>query len=397
MKKANNNRKSKGADKKERVNIGQEEKITMFSAFENILQEIEDSYLAYGDSLEPYLEYISDLQGINTIQAILIALFVEGNSDGSSVTISDLARFMDCPKVRVMKFHEDIDDLVKRKFLRKVIRKYGKESIGYVVPEDVFDAFKNDSRFIAKSLAAKDSIRFFQMFFDLTHQRKEEEIDTEMLKEEFEQLLEANGNLRYVKNLERLNLPDNSKLMVTQMARHLVLNHHESIPSECLAFLFDDRHEAFYEIHQLEEANHILMKKHIVEYAGKEGFLNRSTFKLTTTAREKLLKGVSIPKRETPAETIKADSIVQKDLFFNNEVERQKEDLSELLDVEKLAAIQTRLKEHGRRTGFACLFYGAPGTGKTESVLQLAHKTGRDIMQVDMSEIKGEDEKSSLL
>ena len=29
-----------------------------------------------------------------------------------------------------------------------------------------------------------------------------------------------------------------------------------------------------------------------------------------------------------------------------------------------------------------------PGTGKTESVLQLAHKTGRDIMQVDMSEIK---------
>ena len=51
-------------------------------------------------------------------------------------------------------------------------------------------------------------------------------------------------------------------------------------------------------------------------------------------------------------------------------------------------AIQTRLKEHGRRTGFACLFYGAHGTGKTESVLQIAHHTGRDIMQVDMSDIK---------
>ena len=75
-------------------------------------------------------------------------------------------------------------------------------------------------------------------------------------------------------------------------------------------------------------------------------------------------------------------------MFFNEEVGRQIEDLSELLDVEKLTAIQTRLKEHGRRAGFACLFYGAPGTGKTESVLQLAHKTGRDIMQVDMSEIK---------
>lgn len=390
MKKANNNRKSKGADKKEIVivSVGQEEKITMFSAFEQILLEMEDSCMAYRDSLKPYLDYITDLQSINTIQAIFIALFVEGNSDGSSVTISDLARFMDCPKVRVMKFHEDIDDLLKRKFLRKVRRKYGKESLGYVVPEDVFNAFKNDSCFVAKSLAAKDSIQFFQMFFDLTHQRKEEEIDTEMLKEEFEQLLEANGNLRYVKNLERLNLPDNSKLIVTQMARHLVLSHHESIPSESLVFLFDDRHEAFNEIHNLEEGSHILLKKHIVEYAGKEGLLNRSTFKLTATAREKLLKGFTLPKRETPSEAIKANSIVKKDLFFNEEVGRQIEDLSELLDVEKLTAIQTRLKEHGRRTGFACLFYGAPGTGKTESVLQLAHKTGRDIMQVDMSEIK---------
>ena len=116
----------------------------MFSSFENILLEIENSYMAYSDSLEPYLKYISDLQGINTIQAILIALFVEGNSDGSSVTISDIARFMDCPKVRVMKFHEDIDDLVKRKFLRKVKRKYGKESLGYVVPEDVLKAFNMD-------------------------------------------------------------------------------------------------------------------------------------------------------------------------------------------------------------------------------------------------------------
>lgn len=50
------------------------------------------------------------------------------------------------------------------------------------------------------------------------------------------------------------------------------------------------------------------------------------------------------------------------------------------------------------RKGFACLFYGAPGTGKTETVLQLARQTGRDIMQVNISEINskwvGESEKN---
>jgi SpoVK/Ycf46/Vps4 family AAA+-type ATPase len=56
-----------------------------------------------------------------------------------------------------------------------------------------------------------------------------------------------------------------------------------------------------------------------------------------------------------------------------------------------------RLKERGMRTGFACLFYGESGTGKTETVNMIAKNTGRDIMAVDISKTKscwfGESEK----
>ena len=48
-------------------------------------------------------------------------------------------------------------------------------------------------------------------------------------------------------------------------------------------------------------------------------------------------------------------------------------------------------------TGFACLFHGAPGTGKTETVYQIARLTRRDILPVDVSQTKsmwfGESEK----
>jgi SpoVK/Ycf46/Vps4 family AAA+-type ATPase len=48
--------------------------------------------------------------------------------------------------------------------------------------------------------------------------------------------------------------------------------------------------------------------------------------------------------------------------------------------------------------GLGMLMYGAPGTGKTETVLQLARQTGRDLMQVNVAEIKsmwvGESEKN---
>ena len=50
------------------------------------------------------------------------------------------------------------------------------------------------------------------------------------------------------------------------------------------------------------------------------------------------------------------------------------------------------------RKGFNCIFYGAPGTGKTASVYELARQSGRDIFSVDVSKIKskwvGESEKS---
>jgi SpoVK/Ycf46/Vps4 family AAA+-type ATPase len=47
--------------------------------------------------------------------------------------------------------------------------------------------------------------------------------------------------------------------------------------------------------------------------------------------------------------------------------------------------------------GFACLFSGYPGTGKTETAYQIARMTGRDLMAVDIAETKscwyGESEK----
>lgn len=378
-------------DENDVIIIKDTESLTMLSAIESILIMAENSSLIDKvlEAIEPYLKYISELQGITSTQALLLSIFVENSADGDSVTMSSIARFLDCTNVHIMQFQEDIDDLVKRKLLRRVKRRFGNDKFGYLVPSDVINAIKKNTRFVPKSLIAKNGIQFLQKVHDLTHQRKEEEIDTELFKEEFQQLLEENKDIKYVKKLEKLNLPINAQLIVTQMARHLVLNQESHITADSIGYFFDDRHEAYYEIHELEEGSHILMKKHLVEYDGKEEFLNKSKYRLTEIAQEKLLKEFTLPKHtETTVSAIKADSIVEKSLFFNDKVGRQMDNLSEMLTMEKLTAIQTRLKEHGRRTGFACLFYGAPGTGKTESVLQIARTTGRDIMQVDMSEIK---------
>ena len=55
------------------------------------------------------------------------------------------------------------------------------------------------------------------------------------------------------------------------------------------------------------------------------------------------------------------------------------------------------MKKKKMKAGIPVLLYGSPGTGKTESVYQLARKTGRSIIPVEISQVKsmwfGESEK----
>ena len=95
---------------------------------------------------------------------------------------------------------------------------------------------------------------------------------------------------------------------------------------------------------------------------------------------------------------IRHEDISPKQLFYDESITAQIQELGGLLDEKHYKDVYSRLKANGFRSGFTCLFYGAPGTGKTETVLQLARQTGRDIVQVNVSEIKsmwvGESEKN---
>jgi SpoVK/Ycf46/Vps4 family AAA+-type ATPase len=107
---------------------------------------------------------------------------------------------------------------------------------------------------------------------------------------------------------------------------------------------------------------------------------------------------VSMDQENMRNDVVKAEEITPKKLFYGDKISSQIDELSKLLDDAQYKEIRKRMKDTGFRCGFTCLFYGAPGTGKTETVLQLARRTGRDIVQVNISQIKsmwvGESEKN---
>lgn len=122
---------------------------------------------------------------------------------------------------------------------------------------------------------------------------------------------------------------------------------------------------------------------------------------MTDEAKRELfgeLNLVSMDQSKKRGDVVKAEEIVPKRLFYGDKIGSQISELGNLLDDVQYKQIRARMKDTGFRCGFTCLFYSLPGTGKTETVLQLARQIGRDILQVNISQIKsmwvGESEKN---
>ena len=380
--------------------IDENEELTLLSSVNIIVTLAEDSELSamFFEKADRFITYLSERQGITKIQAVLLSLFIESSAAGNKSDFSDIARYLDCNSVQVLQYKGEVDDLVRKGMLR-MIKNNMNGSYDYAVSQALLESLAKNEPFQRKSYKDASGIQFFQYFYDITHLRHEDELSSELMIEEIERLMDENPNLSYVKALRNIGMSAVNEAIVTHMCRHLVLCGTANIPMSHLVFLFDVQHQKYDFDRAMSEGRHYLVREGWVENAFSEGFKDKDEYQLTAKARETLLHEFDIKQPESKGcDVVQSDSIVAKELFFNNEVMHQLEGLAQLLDEGHYMSICNRLKEKGRRQGFACLFYGEPGTGKTESALQMAKKTGRDIMQVNISQVKsmwvGESEKN---
>jgi len=386
-------------ERAEKIKSG-DEKLTMLSAINNILELAEDSGLSteFFELADTYIKYVSELQDITPIQAVMLSFFIDESVCCNRASISDLARFLCCRAIRVMEYQTELEELVVRGMLYRTQRNRF-ETTAYVAPHRMIESLNKNEPYQKISYAC-NGIKLFQYFYDITHLRFEECLSSKLMMEEVIRLFEENRDCYYVKTLKSLGLSEDDELIITHLSRHLVLSGTDSLSIDHMLFLFDDPHDRNDFGRSMEDGSNELFKRGLIERAFDGGFRSREEYRLSDKARTLLLKeyNIKISDNEVHCDVIKSNQIVSKELYFETHVQQQLQGMAELLTEEHYQNICTRLKEKGLRLGIACLFYGLPGTGKTETVMQLARRSGRDIMQVNISQVKsmwvGESEKN---
>ena len=144
--------------------------------------------------------------------------------------------------------------------------------------------------------------------------------------------------------------------------------------------------------------NNFLIESKFICFNNENGFMNSESWKLSDMAKKELLSELCITaNRNYKKNLILFDAVKPKKMFYNSRETKEIETLMSLLSEESYRKIQDRLDIRGMRKGFACLFSGPPGTGKTETAYQIARETKRNIMMVYISQAKscwyGESEK----
>ncbi len=141
-----------------------------------------------------------------------------------------------------------------------------------------------------------------------------------------------------------------------------------------------------------------LIKKDLVEIE-EARFFNDTEMKLTEHSHQILNEcDLKLFKKKAKNENeISPDKIPFRKLIFNETEMKQLFVLQDLLKEEKFIETQKRLSRKNLPKGVTALLHGAPGTGKTEIIKQIARETNRELMKVDISQSKsvwfGESEK----
>lgn len=375
----------------------QKKQMDLLTAIEQIVEKAKDSKLSpeFYRKASRYIKYVSDKLDLTKEQSVMLALFVD-NSYDDYTNLKDISKYSNCSTAKIIRYSKEIDELEKREILR--CSREGRH-ISYRVPTEVIEAFKKDEIFIPKRYKDITCAELFGVLEEIFEMRNDNELSYDAMSEKIELLFEDNKNLEYVKRIKSLNL-ENDEEMLLVLFTHLFVNNHDNyIRYHDLDFLYDGKAHWSYVKHSLNSGYHPLLEEKMIEYNNNNGMVDRESFRVSRKAKKELLCEISIPDdNEGHKEMIKHKEIIEKELFYSNGIQNQIMELAHLLEENHFQMIRTRMKSTGFRCGFTCLFYGAPGTGKTETVLQLARKTGRDIMQVNISQIKscwvGESEKN---
>jgi AAA+ superfamily predicted ATPase len=375
------------------------ENIILHSIIE-ISKQTKDKRLETFDSLQikKLCKPVKDKFNCTSEEALIFAImFSKFFESSSSIDIKDLAYHLDCNPIELLKYEPVIRTLLQKKLVALSYDRHTlkREQFSYLFKKDIIKSILNDTE--PKKLIPIDSnISLLAAIQKLIDQYTEKEINFEDVEEELTDLLETNKHISVAQKLLSLDLTFELKVFLLYVIVLYYKGDHDINLNTILDDIFWEKGCHFHDLKKaiLRDYDKTLLFKLEILKIKPDNWRNDVEIELTQKGAEYLFGDdacmicVGSSKDISNKHIIFANDIKDKSLFYNTADLPTIDFIQNLLQEEKFKSISNRLKENNMPSGITMLLHGKPGTGKTETVYQLAKLTQRNIYRVDISKLK---------
>ena len=345
------------------------------------------------DPIQVEIQLVSDYFQVNTTEAILLATcFIQSCFD--SFELPAIIKHFGLEKHSFLKYLESFNLLISKSIVTKTENRHSEND--YKLSNHIYDYIVAQKTIPNELLEIKIKENTFNEFLSdmdiLSNQKDDEKISYYYFIQKFKDLLNANKHFKLIAfALKNLELVDSFVFFDTILdAMNCGENDFHTGLQSTVDDFYERKRDSFKYINNFLEEKTALNSLNLIE-KDSTTFSNRHRIQLTEKAVLVLkeLEGISFEFVEKKDKRlIYPDQIQKRNLFYNKDEELQLDPIKKSLSNTSFTKLQSKLKSKNMSVGITTLLYGAPGTGKTESVYQLAKKYNRPVFKVEISETK---------
>jgi hypothetical protein len=346
-------------------------------------------------------QLLAEYLDVTPLQATIFVAGFAQNVDRNDFNKDNISSFFGIKSMEFLMMRNDFEELVrKRIFLAEKTHQFSERN-DYIINPRVKEAIFDDKKLDLKTLEASDFDRyqFVNAVSNLIESRENEKVSSFRLFSHIESLENQHKNLNFVEKFLKLNFDVEVRTLFYEICNDFITTRERESDIECtLKDIFEEMFRRMDVARELKEEKHELQKAGLIEVT-QDGMFFDASIVLTDKGKQLFLEeDYDLFSTNSRSQSlIYPDKIAEKSLFYDKELSKQLELFKENLFEEKFSELQNRLEEQAMPKGVAALFHGLPGTGKTETAMQIARITGRPVCHVDIASSKnclfGESEK----
>ena len=349
---------------------------------------------------EEAIAYLQERLNLSRIQVLILTsvLYYSAKHSGRKCDMDDLANLLHMHPLRVLQLREEFCVLDE---LGYIVNYQNKDGWSLSMVGEALESLAMDIPFDPQILKLENNFDFLckaNRFIKEGHRYDEDGT----IAKNINRLMKQNQHLALVQNLQNIKDEADMWFMLLMMTT-LAIEEDSYVNARDLAQMLSERTVRVI-LMQIKDNKHPFAKQGYIELRNQAGQVQQGEWVLSQEGWLAMLDNQEEVESIIPTEVdeninmlTSYKQLAQRPLYFSDKTEEQVQTLTNLLHEEQLAKVRHALQTHNMPLGFCCLFYGAPGTGKTELVQQLAIATQRDLFQVNIATLRdkyvGESEK----